>query len=101
MGSDPGMLSCEGTSPGLLDVSQLSPELFWDVAQHEVDPIRHRKWLLERVLERGKWEDWLAVSRALGDEELKNWAPRLRISPKSQNFLQVWLRHHAQDRISQ
>lgn len=84
-----------------LDVSRFSADLFWDVAQCEVDPVRHQRWLLERVLERGKWEDWLLLSRALGEEELRKWAPRLRISPRSQNFLQVWLRTHAKEKISQ
>ena len=40
-----------------LDVAQLSKTLFWDVDQESVDWDRHRVWILERVLTRGRWED--------------------------------------------
>jgi hypothetical protein len=53
------------------------------------------------VLERGRWEDWLLLSREFGHRELTSWAPRLKISPKSRHFLQVWLRTHAEDTIGQ
>jgi hypothetical protein len=96
MGFDPDMFDPDiSMSMTALDIRRFSPSLFWDVEQCEVDPVRHRKWLLERVLERGKWEDWLLLSRVLGKRELEYWAPRLRITDKSLNFLRVWMATHA------
>ena len=74
-----------------LDLSALSDQLFWDVPRAAVDGERHRRWLLERVLERGRLEDWLVVSRALGPDGLAALAPELRVGARSANFLARWL----------
>jgi len=74
-----------------LDVARLSPTLFWDVAQESVDWDRHRIWLVERVLARGKWEDWLLVSREISASKLRELEPRLRLQPRERNFLLNWI----------
>ena len=78
-----------------LDLCALSCDLFWDVPRESVDPTVHGRWLVERVIERGRWEDWLHVSESLGVEELERLAPGLRISEKSRKFLGVWIEMHA------
>jgi hypothetical protein len=78
-----------------LDIRSLSEELFWDVQREMVDPVVHRRWLVERVLERGRWQDWLAVSEDLGTGELERLAHVLKVSPKSRHFLAVWTMTHA------
>lgn len=65
----------------------LSSELFWDVSQKDVDPDRHERWLIERVLQRGSWEDWLLIRSYYDKTRLLNLFPQLRIDPKSAHFL--------------
>jgi hypothetical protein len=74
-----------------LDVAQLSPILFWDVSQNTVDWDRHRVWLVQRILTRGTWEDWLLVSRELSALELRELEPRLKLEPRERNFLKNWI----------
>ncbi len=42
-------------------IQSLSETLFWDVDKNNINPSTHTRWLLERVLERGQWEDWILV----------------------------------------
>jgi hypothetical protein len=74
-----------------LDVAQLSPILFWDVAQKSVDWDRHRVWLVQRILTRGTWEDWLLISRELPAAKLRELEPRLKLQPRERNFLKNWI----------
>ena len=39
-------------------VKGLSEALFWDVNRSEVDDNLHRRFIMQRVLERGSLEDW-------------------------------------------
>jgi hypothetical protein len=71
--------------------SHFSKGLFWDINIETLDPVRNRKWLLERILERGRWEDWLLIQEKISAAELRSLAPRLRLTPKSCNFLNVWM----------
>ena len=71
-------------------INNLSGELFWDVNRATVREDLHAKWLLERVLERGRWEDWILVRDNLGRERITALAPSLRLDPKSQNFLNIY-----------
>ena len=73
---------------------RLSATLFWDVDRSSVDPVRHQKWLLTRILERGTWSDWLLISSFLGPEEIHHIEPALRISPRERSFLKTWLAQH-------
>ena len=71
-------------------VKNLSPELFWDVRQEEIDPDRHEKWLLERVLQRGRWEDWLLVKTQYKKSRLIDLSPQLKLDAKAENFLKLY-----------
>ncbi len=42
---------------------ELSDVLFWDVDRKTVNPERHLRWILERVLERGEYGDWLVLKK--------------------------------------
>lgn len=68
----------------------LSSELFWDVSRKEVDPERHERWLMERVLRRGRWEDWLLIRAHYDKTRLINLSPELRLDPKSAHFLELY-----------
>ena len=71
-------------------VGQLSPGLFWDVDQKKVDTKKNARWLVERVLQRGTWEDWLLLRDLYGKTELRLLAPRLKLDAKSANFLELY-----------
>lgn len=42
-------------------VASLSPHLFWDTDRETIDPEKHRRAIIQRVLERGEWEDFEAT----------------------------------------
>lgn len=69
----------------------LSPELFWDVRPGAVDPEKNARWLIERILERGQWEDWILLRDNLSRDVFLREAPRLRLQPRERNFLENWL----------
>ncbi len=73
-------------------VNNLSPELFWDVSQEKIILKQHEKWLLERVLQRGRWEDWLLVREHYGKDRIRSLLPRLRLDSKAENFLRMYCR---------
>lgn len=73
-------------------IDNLSPELFWDVSQEKINLKQHEKWLLERVLQRGRWEDWLLVREHYGKDRLRGLLPGLRLDSKAENFLKLYCR---------
>ncbi len=72
-------------------IEKLSPELFWDVDRTQVQADIHTRWLIERVLERGRWEDWILIREKLGKETIRKQAPTLRLDVKTKNFLNLYL----------
>ena len=71
-------------------MNSLSSELFWDVSRKEVDPERHERWLIERVMQRGRWEDWLLIRAHYDKTRLLDLSPQLRIDHKSAHFLKLY-----------
>lgn len=72
------------------NIGKLSPQLFWDVDQQTVDIKRNERWLVERVLQRGSWEDWLSMREVYRKRELRKLLPSLRLDAKSENFLELY-----------
>jgi hypothetical protein len=79
-------------------IDLLSSGLFWDVDRGQVDSGKHIKWLAERILERGTWEDWVLLRNNIGAELLTTISMKLRLTPKTRNFLERYL--HASDSVS-
>ena len=75
-------------------INQLSPELFWDVDRSQISLERHGKWLLSRILQRGRWGDWQTISRILGPSALRTIEPELKLPARERHFLKVWLDTH-------
>jgi len=71
-------------------IGRLSPALFWDVDQASLDFRQNERWLVERVLQRGTWEDWLVIRGIYGKSRLKQLMPSLRLDPRSANFLSLY-----------
>jgi hypothetical protein len=77
-------------------LGELSPDLFWDVRRDAVDVDKNRRWLVERVLTRGRLEDVRLIARHISYPALREVAPRLRIEPRERHFLEWILEsHHA------
>lgn len=72
-------------------INNLSSYLFWDVPREGIDPDKHARWLVERVLQRGRWEDWLIIRNHYNKRRLLNLKPQLNINPKSAHFLELYL----------
>ncbi len=70
-------------------LTALSPELFLDVSVDSVDIRKNLRWLVERVLTRGRWEDWLLLRRHVTPDDLRDVLPRLRVPPRERHFLEV------------
>jgi hypothetical protein len=70
------------------DIDQLSPHLFWDVNREGCKWELHKKWLVERILDYGLWEDWLILYRKVGLKEIGEIAKELRyLDSKSISFI--------------
>lgn len=72
-------------------IIKLSSDLFWDTDRTAVDPEKHARWLLERVLQRGRWEDWLVIRDHYGMDRIKDLSPNLKLDGKSRNYLSLYL----------
>jgi len=70
------------------DISQLSPHLFWDCDRKKCTWELHKKFIVERVLDYGLWEDWLLLYRKIGIKEIGEIAKSLRyLDSKSISFI--------------
>ncbi len=49
-----------------LKIEDLTPSLFWDVNRLTLDPEKHKRYIIERVLTRGKLEDWFLIKKHYG-----------------------------------
>jgi len=73
-----------------IDITQLSPHLFWDVDREKVDFNKNKKWLVQRVLEYGLLEDWLLLYKYYGIDEIAQIAVQLKdIDNKTMSFISV------------
>jgi hypothetical protein len=52
----------------------LSKQAFWDVDMNSIDYEKHARYIVEKVVERGKWDDFVSLIRFYGYNEVKNLA---------------------------
>ena len=50
---------------------QLSNSLFWDVEFENIDVEKHSSFIIERVTNRGKWEEFQSLLSYYGHEKIK------------------------------
>lgn len=55
-----------------------SPNLFWDIDEQTLDYEAHSRYVVERVLMRGKLVDWSALVRLYGETRIKQEALQIR-----------------------
>ena len=60
-------------------ISRLSCDLFWDVDRKSIDPVQHKQWIIERILNYGTGSDVRQMLARYSTEEIKE---TLHISKK-------------------
>jgi hypothetical protein len=71
-----------------VDKLPFSKNLFWDVAPSEVGMDKYCVYVVNRVLDRGRWGDWLLIRNYYGLPKIKEIALGLRsLNPKSLSFI--------------
>lgn len=61
--------------------------LFWDVDPKKIDPKKHARYIIERVLLRGDLEDFRRIMEAYGEEKIKETVLHNKtLDKRSQNF---------------
>ncbi|GAB1415771.1 hypothetical protein MASR2M117_11770 [Paludibacter sp.] len=70
-------------------LNKFSKNLFWDADIQELDVEKHAAFIIGRVLDYGRWEDWLYIRDKLyGIERIKEIALNLRsLERKSLSFI--------------
>jgi hypothetical protein len=67
---------------------QFSKNLFWDVDVNELDMDKHKEFIVERVLDYGRLEDWHTIKEYYQIEQLGKIALNIRsMFPKSLDFI--------------
>jgi len=56
----------------------LRKNLFWDVKLESIDLEQHAKFIVERILQRGTWEEFKATIDFYGKQKVKSIIKRLR-----------------------
>ncbi len=74
------------------DMPPLSPHLFRDPDPTGVDAKQHTAWLVKRVLEYGRWVDWLEMVETFGRPRLVDITSSLRsLDPKAAAYARAYL----------
>lgn len=69
-------------------IAKLSPGLFWDVDPATIDPKKHRKYIVQRVLERGSLSDWWGLRDFYTVDRVVEIAQQLRsLDPLAMAFI--------------
>ena len=69
----------------------LSPHLFWDVDIETFDLDKYPAFVIKRVLEYGKWEDWTQIRNHYSLQTIKNAVMNLRtLEPKALNYIALY-----------
>lgn len=62
--------------------------LFWDTTPSRIDPKKHARYIIERVLEFGRPDEIKWLFREYSKDQIKNVMnlPRVQLSPRSKAF---------------
>jgi len=61
---------------------KLSKALFWDTDYNTIDYEKHARFVIERVLTRGNWNDWQELRMYYGLSKIKQEVVRIRYLDK-------------------
>lgn len=66
---------------------------FWDVDPTTLDPIQHTDWIIARILQFGRWEDWVALFRCYATDQIREALWHRRVP---EHVRQFWQRYFAE-----
>lgn len=58
--------------------SRFSKNLFWDTEEATIDGEKHARFIIERVITRGRLRDWFTLVRLYGLERIKQEVLKIR-----------------------
>lgn len=59
-------------------VNELSQVLLWDIDKSKFDQEKHARYIIQRVLEYGQWQDWILIRGYYGLERIVTECQQLR-----------------------
>ncbi|MFD1255608.1 DUF6922 domain-containing protein [Mucilaginibacter terrae] len=54
-----------------MDKPTLSKQAFWDVDMNNIDYNKHARYVIEKVIDRGSFDDFLALKNFYGNEKIR------------------------------
>jgi uncharacterized protein DUF6922 len=63
-------------------ISMFSTNLFWDTDETTLDPEKNARFIVERVLSRGRLSDWRVLYHLYGEERIKREVLKIRYLDK-------------------
>ena len=70
---------------------KFSEHLFWDVDVEELDIDSRPEFVIQRILEYGKWEDWTQIRSYYSMDIIREAAMNLRtLRPKALNYIALY-----------
>jgi len=70
---------------------KFSEHLFWDIDIEELDIDRYPAFVIQRVLEYGRWEDWIQIRSYYSKQTLKDEAMSLRtLRPEALSYIAAY-----------
>ena len=77
-----------GRGAFLKDMEDFSPNLFWDADPKDLDLVKHKKYVVQRVLERGTLDDMRHMFAMYGFDDVIATSKMFRsLEPKSFTFI--------------
>jgi hypothetical protein len=64
---------------------------FWGDNLAELDWYKHKKYIIQTLLDKGNSDALKWLFKNTSREELKNLLPQLKLQPKSSNFWEIYL----------
>lgn len=65
-----------------------SPNLFWDVSIASIDMLKHKRYIIQRVLEYGTLSDWKAIKAMYGVKTIAEEMKQVRsLDDKTLHFI--------------
>jgi hypothetical protein len=65
--------------------------LFWDIDQEKLDTIKHKKFIVSRVMHRGKLDEWKEIETHYGKQAICEILPQIKWEdPKTESFFKLW-----------
>jgi len=70
---------------------RFSKHLFWDVDEEELDIDHYPAFVLQRVLEYGKWADWVQIRSYYSMQTIKEVVMKLRtLHPQALSYIALY-----------